>query len=137
MGARDRAYFELTAKGSEELALRTYRLDAKIRNILFLIQKGYPTIEGILENSIFPREEVVERLRELLRGHFISLHGEKVTVPTTIMTGPSSGPNSGPNSGPDSRSSGPITRYSEAAPAPAPAEAEPVVQNSTFYFGGL
>jgi hypothetical protein len=118
MGARDRAYFELTTKGSEELALRTYRLDAKIRNILFLIQKGYPTIEGILENSIFPREEVVDRLRELLRAHFITLHGDKPgAAPSTIMTPP-----------PDTRSSGPH--------APEP-ESEPVVQNSTFYFGGL
>ena len=73
MIARDRANFELTLKGSEELSVRTYRLDAKTRNILFLIQRGIPTIEGILENSIFPREEVVERLRDLLRGHFVTL----------------------------------------------------------------
>ena len=73
MSARDRASFELTLKGSEELSIRTYRLDAKTRNILFLIQRGFLTIEGILENSIFPREEVVERLRDLLRGHFVTL----------------------------------------------------------------
>jgi len=68
MGARERSNFELTLKGTEELAARTYRLDARARNILFLIQRGYLTVEGILENSIFPRDDVVERLRELLRG---------------------------------------------------------------------
>jgi hypothetical protein len=73
MGARERSFFELTLKGTEELTARTYRLDAKTRNILFLIQRGYATIEGILENSIFPREDVVDRLRELLRGHFLTL----------------------------------------------------------------
>ena len=73
MGARERTTFELTLKGAEELSLRTYRLDAKIRNILFLIQRGYQTVEGILDNSIFPREEVVERLRDLLRGHFVTM----------------------------------------------------------------
>jgi len=75
MAARERTYFELTLKGSEELAERTYRLDAKVRNVLFMIQRGVSTTEGILENSIFPREEVVERLRDLLRGHFITLQG--------------------------------------------------------------
>ncbi len=82
MSARDRANFELTLKGSEELSIRTYRLDAKTRNILFLIQRGFPTIEGILENSIFPREEVVERLRDLLRGHFVTM--QPVQAPPTL-----------------------------------------------------
>src|SRR5258706_15502902 len=86
MGARERTYFELTLKGSEELAARTYRLDARVRNVLFLIQKGYQTIDGILENSIFPREDVVERLRDLLRGHFLTVQANEnsSTSPTTI-----------------------------------------------------
>jgi uncharacterized membrane protein len=86
MGARERTYFELTLKGSEELSVRTYRLDAKVRNILFLIQKGYSTIEGILENSIFPREEVVERLRDLLRGHFVTVLQSSDNVPAPPPT---------------------------------------------------
>jgi hypothetical protein len=120
MGARENAYFELTLKGAEELAQRTYRLDAKIRNILFLIQKGYATVEGILENSIFPRDEVVERLRDLLRGHFVTLHGEKLTSTTIQKT--------------------PDTRYGPATPpeaTPSEPEPEPTVQQSTYYFGGL
>ena len=90
MAPRERTYFELTPKGSEELASRMYRLDAKIRNILFLIQKGVATTEGILENSIFPREEVVERLRLLLRGHFITLHAAAngTAVGTTVTQAP-------------------------------------------------
>jgi hypothetical protein len=90
MGARERANFELTLKGSEELSLRTYRLDAKARNILFLIQRGFATIEGILDNTIFPREEVVDRLRELLRGHFLVLHAVEAPPATlnTAMRGP-------------------------------------------------
>jgi hypothetical protein len=73
MGARGPTQFVLTRKGTEELARRTYRLDVRVRNILFLIQKGTPTVEAILQNSIFPREEVVEKLRGLLRDQFVSL----------------------------------------------------------------
>ena len=74
MSEREPAYFELTIKGTEELSKRTYRLGPRVRNILFLIQKGTPTVEAILENSIFPREEVIENLRQLLRDKFVSLH---------------------------------------------------------------
>jgi hypothetical protein len=86
MGARERSNFELTLKGMEELAARTYRLDARARNVLFLIQRGYPTVEGILENTIFPRDEVVERLRDLLRGHFVTLQAADPAAgaPTTV-----------------------------------------------------
>ncbi|HEY4040200.1 MAG TPA: hypothetical protein VGM15_15375, partial [Burkholderiaceae bacterium] len=86
MGARERSFFELTLKGTEELTARTYRLDAKTRNILFLIQRGYATVDGILDNSIFPRDEVVERLRELLRGHFLTLE-----TPDNALSGPVTG----------------------------------------------
>jgi hypothetical protein len=75
MGARGPTHFVLTLKGTEELAMRTYRLDVKVRNILFLIQKGTPTVEAILQNSIFPREEVVEKLRGLLKEQFVALNG--------------------------------------------------------------
>jgi hypothetical protein len=125
MGARERTYFELTLKGSEELSMRTYRLDAKVRNILFLIQKGYPTIEGILDNSIFPRDDVVERLRDLLKGHFVTLQASEnaAASPTTII-----------------RRTGPTTVMPAApapAPAPVPEEAGPETEqpDEPIYFG--
>jgi hypothetical protein len=67
--------FVLTLKGSEELTSRTYHLDVKLRNILFLIQKGSATFESILQNSIFPADEVVERVRSLINEKFIALSG--------------------------------------------------------------
>jgi len=73
MSSRVSTHFALTAKGVEELALRTHRLDNRLRNILFLIQKGTPTIEAILQNSIFPHEEVIEKLRGLLKERFVEL----------------------------------------------------------------
>jgi hypothetical protein len=99
MGARERVNFELTVKGSEELSIRTYRLDARMRNILFLIQRGFPTIDGILENSIFPREEVVERLRDLLRGHFLTM--QTIEVPPPPPAVPAAPPDSPPTEVPD------------------------------------
>jgi hypothetical protein len=73
MGARGSTQLALTPKGVEELALRTHRLDSRLRNILFLVQKGTPTIEAILQNSIFPHEEVVEKLRGLLKERFVEM----------------------------------------------------------------
>jgi hypothetical protein len=115
MGARDRTNFELTLKGTEELAQRTYRLDAKTRNILFIIQRGYPTIQGILENSIFPREEIIERLRNLLRGHFLTVHvvEDPQAMPTTL---------------------GPEVPTESAATTPAP-DAETEQPEEPIYFG--
>jgi hypothetical protein len=84
MSERERAYFELTIKGCEELSVRTYRLGPRVRNILFLIQKGTPTVEAILENSIFPREEVIENLRQLLKNQFVSLH--RASNPSTSLS---------------------------------------------------
>jgi hypothetical protein len=120
MGARERSNFELTLKGTDELAARTYRLDARARNILFLIQRGYLTVEGILENSIFPRDEVVERLRDLLRAHFVTLQAADLaaSAPTTIGRRP-----------------GPATLAPPAAaPAPDP-DPETEQPDQPIYFG--
>lgn len=80
MGARVPTHFTLTPRGVEELSLRTYRLDARLRNILFLIQKGTPTVEAILENSVFPREEVIEKLRGLMKERFVELNAGPTPV---------------------------------------------------------
>ena len=120
MGARERSNFELTLKGTEELAARTYRLDARARNVLFLIQRGYPTVEGILDNSIFPRDEVVERLRELLRAHFVTLQAPDpgLAAPTTIGKRPAT--------------LGPAVAATPPAPPPEPEIEEP---DEPIYFG--
>jgi hypothetical protein len=81
MGAREPTQFVLTLKGTEELALRSHRLDVKLRNILFLIQRGTPTVDAILKNSIFPREEVIEKLRGLLKERFVALSSEGLPAP--------------------------------------------------------
>lgn len=119
MGARERSFFELTLKGSEELTSRTYRLDAKTRNILFLIQRGYATIEGILENSIFPREDVVDRLRNLLRGHFL-----------TIET-----PENAPNTTSSQRSDPTLATTTQSAAPEVPPEPETEQPDEPVYFG--
>ena len=119
MGARERTFFELTLKGTEELTARTYRLDAKTRNILFLIQRGFATVEGILENSIFPRDEVVERLRELLRGHFLTLEAGE-----SALNGPITG----------SRRPEPVPPPQAVAPE-VPPDPETEQPDEPIYFG--
>jgi hypothetical protein len=88
MGARGPTQLALTAKGIEELALRTHGLDTRLRNILFLIQKGTPTIEAILQNSIFPHEEVIEKLRGLLKERFVELVSGLSPPPTAAPPKP-------------------------------------------------
>jgi len=88
MTARAMTQLALTLKGTEELTLRTYRLDVKLRNILFLIQKGTPTIDAILQNSIFPREEVVEKLRLLLKEQFVELGAAASAATSQAASGP-------------------------------------------------
>ena len=116
--------FELTLKGVEELKMRTYRLDAKVRNILFMIQRGVATTEGIMEPSIFPREDVVDRLKDLLRSQFIVLRNAAIGA----------------------GASNTIQRMSEAAsptamdagaakPAPKPAEEQSAEPAPVIYFG--
>jgi hypothetical protein len=77
-------HFVLTLKGSEELASRTYRLDVKLRNILFLIAKGSASFDAILQHSIFPREEVLERVRGLINDKFIALSGAPGAAPESM-----------------------------------------------------
>jgi hypothetical protein len=72
--------FVVTMKGTEELRNRAYKLDVKSRNVLFLIEKGSTSVEAILQRSIFPREEVIERLRQLLGGQFVAVAAEHGTA---------------------------------------------------------
>jgi hypothetical protein len=87
--------FTLTLKGVEELSTRTYRLDVRLRNILFLVQKGSATFEAILQNSIFPQEEVLERVRGLINDKFIALTPAGVPTPAapTVPAGAAAAPN--------------------------------------------
>lgn len=64
--------FALTPKGVEELDVRTYDLDVRLRNILFLVQKGITSLDEIIKHSIFPPEEVRARIDGLLLDRFIA-----------------------------------------------------------------
>lgn len=81
MSASGSTHFVLTLKGTEELTARTYRLDLKLRNLLFQIQRGTATVEALLQNSLFPREEVVEKLRMLLKDQFVALGNGGAAAP--------------------------------------------------------
>jgi hypothetical protein len=121
MGGRGQTQFALTPKGVEELALRTHGLNTRLRNILFLIQKGTPTVEAILQNSIFPHEEVIEKLRGLLKERFVELVAGLSHAP------PPSG------AAPEQRTvGGGSTRSETAAMAAEPATAAPPASAPAF-----
>lgn len=95
MGAMLPAHFILTTKGSEELTLRTYRLDIKLRSLLVLIQKCSPTVEAIVQKSIFPRDEALERLRGLIKEQFVALDNSSDSESPATLNGGSSAPVAG------------------------------------------
>jgi hypothetical protein len=65
-------YFLLTPKGAEELRARTSKLDAGPRNFLSLIEQGYTTAETLFQRSKATRDDVIDGLRLLLGGGFVS-----------------------------------------------------------------
>jgi len=123
--------FALTAKGVEELALRTHRLDSRLRNILFLIQKGTPTVEAILQNSIFPRDEVIDKLRGLLKERFVEL-----VSGLSASQAPSGAPQARSAAAGDPRSGSPETAAQPEA-VTAPPTAPPSSQAPASAFPGL
>ncbi|HEY0233153.1 MAG TPA: hypothetical protein VGC55_18040 [Dokdonella sp.] len=64
----------LTPKGVEELRHRTYKLDVRARNILFLIETGQTTLAAIAQKSPLRREEIDQRADVLLADGFIAIH---------------------------------------------------------------
>ena len=83
-------FFLLTPKGMEELRGRTPKLDPTGRSILSLIDQGTTVAESILQRSKLTRDQVIEGLRSLLSGGFISPSvGGDVTVHPTPESTPS------------------------------------------------
>ena len=76
-------FFLLTPKGTEELRGRTPKLDSAARSILSLIDQGTIVAESILQRSKLTRDQVIEGLRSLLSGGFISSSVSDVTVQPT------------------------------------------------------
>jgi hypothetical protein len=65
---------QLTSKGADEVTRRVYKLSLKKRSVLILLEQAQ-TIEFILRKTVFPREEIVEEIRALLRDAFIAICG--------------------------------------------------------------
>lgn len=71
---------QLTSKGADEVARRVYKLSLKKRSVLILLDQAQ-TIEYILRKSVFPREEIVDEIRALLRDAFIAICGGEARRP--------------------------------------------------------
>lgn len=71
---------QLTSKGADEVARRVYKLSLKKRSVLILLDQAQ-TIEYILRKSVFPREEIVDEIRVLLRDAFIAICGGEARRP--------------------------------------------------------
>lgn len=71
---------QLTSKGADEVARRSYKLSLKKRSVLILLDQAQ-TIEYVLRKSVFPREEIVDEIRALLRDAFIAICGGEARRP--------------------------------------------------------
>ena len=69
------AIVQITQKGVDEVARRTYKLSIKKRNVLFLLTAPQ-TIGDLLQKIVFPHDEIIEEIRSLLREEFIVVAGD-------------------------------------------------------------
>ena len=63
-------FVKLTAKGSDEIKNRTYRLSMKKRSLLILLNSPR-SIEQLMQSSVMPRDEMINELRSLIHDGFV------------------------------------------------------------------
>lgn len=67
---------QITRKGADEIKLRTYKLNIKRRSVLILLDRPQ-SIEYILSKAVFPREDIIDAIQDLLGNGFVEVseHG--------------------------------------------------------------
>ena len=67
-------FIKLTAKGSDEIKNRTYRLGMKKRSLLILLNSPR-SIQQLTQTSVIPRDELINELHALIHDGFALLSG--------------------------------------------------------------
>ena len=62
---------QLTDKGTDEVAHRTFKLGIKLRSVLLLLQHPQ-TVEFAVQKSVFPKEDILAAIDTLIEDGFIS-----------------------------------------------------------------
>ena len=63
-------FIKLTAKGSDEIKNRTYRLGMKKRSLLILLNSPR-SIQQLTQTSVIPRDELINELHALIHDGFV------------------------------------------------------------------
>ena len=75
-----------TPKGEDEVKSRSNKLSFRKRSVLILLDK-LQTVENVLHKSVFPKEEIVSDIQELIRDGFVAISGADTAVQAAEATG--------------------------------------------------
>jgi hypothetical protein len=67
-----------TPKGQDEVKSRSNKLSFRKRSVLILLDK-LQTVEHVLHKTVFPKDEIVSDIQELIRDGFVAVSGADAT----------------------------------------------------------
>ena len=67
-----------TPKGQDEVKSRSNKLSFRKRSVLILLDK-LQTVEHVLHKTVFPKDEIVSDIQELIRDGFVAVSGADTT----------------------------------------------------------
>lgn len=75
-----------TPKGEDEVKSRSNKLSFRKRSVLILLDK-LQTVENVLHKTVFPKDEIVSDIQELIRDGFVAISGAEVSSQSAVTSG--------------------------------------------------
>ena len=75
-----------TPKGEDEVKSRSNKLSFRKRSVLILLDK-LQTVENVLHKTVFPKDEIVSDIQELIRDGFVAISGAEVSSQSAVASG--------------------------------------------------
>lgn len=75
-----------TQKGEDEVKSRSNKLSLRKRSVLILLDK-LQTVENVLHKTVFPKDEIVSDIQELIRDGFVAIGGAEVSSQSPAASG--------------------------------------------------
>ncbi len=75
-----------TPKGEDEVKSRSNKLSFRKRSVLILLDK-LQTVDNVLHKTVFPKDEIVSDIQELIRDGFVAISGADVSSQSAVASG--------------------------------------------------
>ena len=75
-----------TPKGEDEVKSRSNKLSFRKRSVLILLDK-LQTVDNVLHKTVFPKDEIVSDIQELIRDGFVAISGAEVSSQSAAALG--------------------------------------------------